>query len=113
MARESNQRASGRIMVQIQCYGSATRNKGSGWISDLSRQGALISRTAVTPVRGDLVGISIDTSHGPVLLTGWVVRHIYKGFAIEFDHLDQNATEFIDDVAAIVPSRGRGKPSDK
>jgi hypothetical protein len=111
MARESNQRTSGRIMVEVECYGAATRQKGSAQISDLSLNGAMVSHTNITPVRGELIGISFDAADGPILLIGWVVRHIDQGFAIEFDHLDQTATDFIDNCAAVVPSRGRGRPS--
>jgi len=73
----------------------------------------MISHTGLTPVRGELVGIHFESKDGPVLLIGWVVRHIEKGFAIEFDHLDAKATEFVDNATAIVPSRGRGKASDQ
>ena len=98
-------------MIEVECYGAATRQKGPGQISDLSRNGAMLSQTEIVPVRGELVGISFDTVDGPILMIGWVIRHIDQGFAIEFDHLDQNAIDFIDNCAAVVPSRGR--PSDR
>jgi hypothetical protein len=59
-------------------------------------------------VRGELVGLSIDTADGPILLISWVTRHINRGFAIEFDHRDPNAIDYIDNCAAVVPSRRRG-----
>jgi PilZ domain len=111
MARESNRRESGRIMVEVECYGAATRQKGPGQVSELSHNGALVSRTEILPVRGELVGLGMDTANGPVLLIGWVTRHTHQGFAIEFDHLDQNAIDYIDNCSAVVPSRGRGRPS--
>jgi hypothetical protein len=109
MARESNNRNTGRIMVDVKCYGAATRQKGSGQISDLSINGALVTHTEITPVRGELVGISLDSPDGAILLVGWVVRHVDQGFAIEFDHLNEKTAAFINNAAAIVPSRGRGR----
>ena len=111
MARESNRRESGRTLVEVLCYGAATRQKGPGHVSELSRNGALVSETAILPVRGELVGLSMDTANGPILLIGWVTRHINKGFAIEFDHLDPNAIDYIDNCAAVVPARRRGRSS--
>jgi hypothetical protein len=113
MARESNRRESGRTLVEVLCYGAATRQKGPGHVSELSRNGALVSETAILPVRGELVGLSMDTANGPILLIGWVTRHINKGFAIEFDHLDPNAIDYIDNCAAVVSSRRRGRPSSR
>ena len=98
-------------MVEVECFGAATRQKGSGQISDLSRNGALLSQTDILPVRGELVGLSMESAEGPVLLIGWVTRHVDQGFAIEFDHLEPKSTDFIDNWAAVVRSRGRGMPS--
>lgn len=96
--------------MQVECFGAATRQKGPGQVSELSRNGALVSQTDILPVRGELVGLGLDTANGTILLIGWVTRHTDQGFAIEFDHLDAKAIDFIDNSAAIVRSRGRGRP---
>ena len=97
-------------MVQVECLGAATRQKGPGQVSELTRNGALVSQTEILPVRGELVGLGLESPSGAILLIGWVTRHTHQGFAIEFDHLDARAIDFIDDCAAVVPSRGRGRP---
>lgn len=111
MSRTSNSRKAGRIMVDFECYGAATRQKGRAQLVDVSRQGALVLKTRITPIRGELVGITADTPSGNVLLIGWCVRHVENGFAVEFDHLDERTTGFIDDLASIVPARSRPRPA--
>lgn len=111
MSRTANARKAGRIMVDIECYGAATRQKGRAQLADVSREGALVLQTRIMPIRGELVGVTADTPSGSVLLIGWCVRHVHDGFAIEFDHLDERAGSFIDDLSAVVraPSRPRSK----
>ena len=96
-------------MVDVKCYGAATRQKGRGQLSDLSHTGALVSQTGLVPVRGELVGITLDSENGSILFVGWVVRHIDNGFAIEFDHLDEKAAAFLEASTGFVPTPGRGR----
>ena len=80
--------------------------KGSGVIEDISYRGALIGTTRVVPDRGELVGLGLELANlGAVVLIGRMVRLTISGFAIEFDHLDARAKEFVDSVAAIVHGR--------
>ena len=58
--------------------------------------------------RAKLVTLSLEGSVDPaILLYGWVTRHRGRGFAIEFDELDRDASVLVDDVAALVNAERR------
>ncbi|MCA9502106.1 MAG: PilZ domain-containing protein [Myxococcales bacterium] len=113
MSRSKNERKSGRFPVDIECHGTATRQKGRALLADVSHDGALVLKTGIVPIRGELIGVTADTVAGPLLLIGWCVRHVDDGFAIEFDHLDERAAAFIDDLSSVVPTRSRGRMTEK
>jgi hypothetical protein len=97
-----NRREDGRVYTTFECDVAGYRQRGRGRLADISHKGALIVESDAIPVRGELVGLAFDDVVGAVLLIGWVVRHIDKGFAIEFDHLNQRARDLIDDLVALV-----------
>ena len=87
---------------------AGTNQRGTGVLADISRTGALIEKTLVVPDRGELVGLALELQDlGALVLIGRVVRQTFSGFAIEFDHLDARATEFVDCVAGLVKPQGR------
>ena len=101
-----NRRDSGRFEADFECLCAGVHQKGSGVIEDISYRGALIGTTRVVPDRGELVGLGLELANlGAVVLIGRMVRLTISGFAIEFDHLDARAKEFVDSVAAIVHGR--------
>ncbi len=104
----SNRRDSGRFEANFECQVAGVRTKGRGVIEDISRTGALIERTLLAPERGELVGLALEIEGcGCVVLIGRVVRQTFGGFALEFDHLDVQAEEVIDNVAALVRAQRR------
>jgi hypothetical protein len=100
--RTRNRRQEGRLFTSYDCVLAGIRQRASGRVADISHQGALIDGTQAIPVRGELVGLTFPHGEKPVLLIGWVTRHVEHGFAIEFDHLDERARGLIDDLAALV-----------
>ena len=106
MSDDREPRESGRFDANFECVCAGTTQTGSGILEDISRTGALIENTPVTPDRGEIVGLSLDLAgFGCIVLIGRMVRRTMTGFAIEFDHLDADAELFIDNVASLVKSR--------
>lgn len=92
--------------ANFECLCAGVKQKGSGVVANISRSGALIENTTVLPDRGELVGLCLEVAGvGCVVLVGRLVRQTFKGFAIEFDHLDARAAKLVDSVAAILRAR--------
>ena len=78
--------------------------QGEFVLANISDSGALLEETSFVPVRGELVGLSLDLPlPGASLLIGWVSRHTESGFAIEFDESDAETQRLAREIAAIVP----------
>lgn len=108
MSELRNRRRSGRFEANFECLCAGTRQKGTGLLTDISQHGALIENTSVVPDRDELVGLNLELPElGFVVLIGRVIRQTISGFAIEFDHLDADAQQLVDNVAAIVEGRRR------
>jgi hypothetical protein len=101
-----NRRDSGRFEASFECSCAGIRQKGSGILEDISRSGALIEKTLLTPDPGELVGLHLDVAGvGSVVLIGRMVRRTFTGFALEFDQLDDRAAALVDNLAAVVQRR--------
>ena len=95
-------------MANFECLCSGFWRKGSGVLADISGSGALLEETSFVPVRGELVGLSLELPlPGACLLIGWVSRHTKRGFAIEFDESDAETQRLARDIGAIVPVRAK------
>ena len=101
-------RDSHRVVANFECLCSGFHEKGSGVLTDISGSGAMLEETSFVPVRGELIGLSLDLPlPGACLLIGWVSRHTKAGFAIEFDQSDADTQRLARDIGAIVPVRPR------
>jgi len=101
--RTRNRRRDGRFVAHFECNYAASRRKGTGVLSDLSRFGAFIDDASEVPGRGDLVTLRFeDYSESELVLYGWVTRHQSRGFAIEFDELEPEVLRLVEDLAALV-----------
>ncbi len=105
---QPERRESRRVVANFECICSGFHEKGSGVLADISGTGALLEQTSFMPVRGELIGLSLELPlPGACLLIGWVSRHTKAGFAIEFDQSDADTQRLARDIGAIVPVRPR------
>jgi hypothetical protein len=106
--KSKERRDSSRMVANFECLCSGFKRKGSGVLTDISHSGAMVEDASFVPVRGELIGLSIDLPvTGACLMIGWVTRHTPKGFAIEFDESSPEAKRLATDIAAIVPVRSK------
>ncbi len=106
--KQPERRDSQRAVAHFKCLCSGFGGTGSGVLTNISGSGAQIEETSFVPVRGELVGLSLDLPlPGASLLIGWVIRHSESGFAIEFDESDAKTQRLAREIAAIVPMRSR------
>ena len=108
--RTENRRRDGRFVAHFECNYAASRLKGVGTLTDISHFGAFIDEASELPSRGELVTLGFeDAAAASMFLYGWVTRHEARGFAIEFDELDEDSRRLVGDLAGLVGTGRSGR----
>lgn len=98
-----DQRRSPRIRTRFESLVSAQREEGVGLLADIAYEGAHVEEASFQPAIGAAVRIYVFIRPvAPFEITGHVVRHTERGFAIEFEKLRPEVRSLVDDAAALV-----------
>lgn len=97
------QRGHPRYRTRFDTLCSSGREEGAGTLVDLSYTGARLEDASVRPALGTKVRLFVFVQPvAPFELSGQVVRHTERGFAIAFGSLEPEVARLVDDVAALV-----------
>ena len=88
-------RRSPRFRTRFDALIAADATQGAGELVEISYGARVTLYVFVAPV-------------APFELTGRVVRHTDRGFAIDYDLFDPEIRRLVDDVAALVPGQRAG-----
>ena len=102
----SDRRCSGRVRTRFDALYSAGPREGAGVLADISYSGAHMGGVSLWPPVGTDIRLYVFIQPvSPFELIGHVVRRTESGFAVEYDVVDPEVRDLVDDVAAIVSHR--------
>lgn len=103
MERTNDRRRSGRILTRFDALLSSGREEGSGVLADISLSGAAFTDASFAPPPGTVVRAYVFvTPVSPFELVGRVVRREETAFAIEYEKLEPEVRQLVEDVAGLV-----------
>jgi len=102
-------RRSPRFRTRFDALIAADATQGAGELVEISYAGTLLDDASARPPVGARVTLYVFVAPvAPFELTGRVVRHTDRGFAIDYDLFDPEIRRLVDDVAALVPGQRAG-----
>ena len=96
-------RREGRVRTRFEALYSSGGFEGAGVLEDISYSGAHFEDATLRPPMDMEIRVFVFIQPvSPLELTGRVVRHTEKGFAIAYKVLDPEIQRLVDDAAALV-----------
>lgn len=96
-------RKSPRFKARFDALYSSGAREGAGVLSEISYEGVRLAETSIRPELGTRIVLYIFVRPvQPFELSGRVVRHTERGFALAIDPADAEIRRLVDDVAALV-----------
>jgi len=103
MTETLDRRRSGRTLTRFEALLSSGRQEGVGVLADISLDGAAFADTDLAPPPGTVVRAYVFVNPvQPVEVTGRVVRSEEAGFALEYEKLEPEVRQLVEDVTGLV-----------
>lgn len=103
MTDTRDRRRSGRILTRFEALLSSGREEGVGVLADISLCGAAFADTNLAPPLGTVVRAYVFVNPvQPFEIIGRVVRRQDDGFALEYEKLEPEVRQLVEDVAGLV-----------
>ena len=96
-----------RFRTRFDALVSGGAQEGAGTLAEISCCGARLEGASFQPALGSKLRLYVFLHPvAPFELDGFVVRHTENGFAVDYDLFDEEVRRLVDDVAALLETRG-------